>query len=528
MTTFSSFQATVKNETGDNVPSATIEVRQEIPGLPLATVFSSAAGAAKANPFTADADGYFRFYAEGGFYRITATSGSDTMTWTDVPIGELASMDLDQLLALLPNIGEIIAVQETPVTIDVGAGGDFATLNEGLAYASTLIPKYDATTPVTVILNLLTGYEETEGVSIYGMNLKHVTIIAEDATVPVTVTGNLFEFNSTHAPKIACLFDMGGAGGHGIFCAQSDIHVGPETSGGSAGVTNAGKTAFFSIADNRFTLGDSNFSGAQEYGAFINHCSQGEIGDCDFSGAGQRGGNSDELGIPYNTIHVRHSSHVNLAGACNMQLGGSPSSNDIMVAYGGLVDINSLTTGGTSIPINLLTESGIIFNTDDDTDVFDVLSSGSLPAANQLTITDIPAWVKTVQIDVAGLSHNAGASRTVLVEVSTDNGANYQTTGYIHMARTNAPADFSGTDTLVLVAPPLAAADTWSGTITIEGIENGMYPIGRIAGSTGAGVIETGQGSYRGSNARINALRVRLNSTGSFDAGTYGARGFPH
>jgi hypothetical protein len=97
------------------------------------------------------------------------------------------------------------------------------------------------------------------------------------------------------------------------------------------------------------------------------------------------------------------------------------------------------------------------------------------------------------------------------------------------MERTSAPADFSGTDTLVLIAPALAAADTWSGTITIEGLNDGYYTQGRIQGSTGSGVLINGQGIWRGSNARINAIQIIINGTGNFDGSAgYALRGFPN
>lgn len=59
------------------VPSAHIEVRSEIPGLPLAALKSDRDGTTpKTNPFDADADGKFSFYVTGGAYQIRAYTGS--------------------------------------------------------------------------------------------------------------------------------------------------------------------------------------------------------------------------------------------------------------------------------------------------------------------------------------------------------------------------------------------------------------------------------------------------------------------
>jgi hypothetical protein len=59
------------------VPGAHIEVRTEIPGLPLAALKSDRDGATpKSNPFDADTDGKFSFYVVGGAYQIRAYTGS--------------------------------------------------------------------------------------------------------------------------------------------------------------------------------------------------------------------------------------------------------------------------------------------------------------------------------------------------------------------------------------------------------------------------------------------------------------------
>lgn len=66
------------------VPNAHIEVRSEIPGLPLAALKSNRAGTSGlANPFDADADGKFSFYVVGGSYQIRAYTGSSASPDTE-------------------------------------------------------------------------------------------------------------------------------------------------------------------------------------------------------------------------------------------------------------------------------------------------------------------------------------------------------------------------------------------------------------------------------------------------------------
>lgn len=523
MPTLGSWQANIVDAQGNVIPNALIEVHKESDGTPAACFSAKDGTGALGGSFNADANGYVRFYVAGGYYRIDVTSGAFSQTFRDVGISNVTGFDREDL-----NIVSGIGLQASNLTYTVGTLGNFATLNEALTALSSVRPSYNDGTPIAITVNLLSGYVETEGVVAENIDLSHITITSVDATVTATVSGDLFHGDHARLPKIACRFDMENNGGHGIFLAHADVIVAsPNAPTKLAGVINAGLNALNSIAKGNFAFLDADMQGANGYGAYVNHGSWGEIGDSDFSGAGVLGGVSPELGDPYNGIHVRHSSRVNLTGATNFRLGVSDSPNDVRVEYGGVVDLDSgVFIGGTSQPANLLTQHGIIFNSTIDGDVVQLLASGSLPAANALTITGIPDWVKRLQLDISGLSHNAGATRTLLLQVSTDNGSNYQTTGYIHMERTSAPADFTGTDCLSLVAPPLAAADTWSGTFTLHDIRDGAYARGDILGSTGGGVLVSGQGIYRGNNARINAIRLIINGTGSYDAGTYGCRGF--
>lgn len=253
----------------------------------------------------------------------------------------------------MPSIEQLVMDMQ----FTVGTGGDFVTLNEALSYASTFQPIHKLGNP-TITLQLLTGYVETEGIAVEGLSLAFVNITAVDNPVPASVTGNLFSCDNGRLPLISCRFDMQGTGGHGIFLEQSEIVV------NAGGVINAGKSGLYSIAMGRFTLLDADFFHAQEYGAYINHGSRGEIGDTDFSQAGQRGGLSDELGLPFNGIHVRHSSHVNISGASDFRLDGvNNDPDDLRVMHGGIVDVASGagSVGGFSQAPNALTANGIIF-----------------------------------------------------------------------------------------------------------------------------------------------------------------------
>jgi hypothetical protein len=76
MASYARYQGFVQDETGAVVPGAHIEVRSEVPGLPLAALKADrTGGSALTNPFDADADGFFAFHVTGGAYQVRAYLG---------------------------------------------------------------------------------------------------------------------------------------------------------------------------------------------------------------------------------------------------------------------------------------------------------------------------------------------------------------------------------------------------------------------------------------------------------------------
>lgn len=88
------WQATIQDEEGNVLPGASVEVRQEITGSPLVTLFSDRDGLVPiGNPVDADGDGFVAFHVVGGAYRITATLSGFSRTWRYVGIGTLQEQD---------------------------------------------------------------------------------------------------------------------------------------------------------------------------------------------------------------------------------------------------------------------------------------------------------------------------------------------------------------------------------------------------------------------------------------------------
>lgn len=130
---FTSWQKTIVDEAGDILPGATVEVRLESTGN-LATIYSDDTGTAKANPFTADSEGFAIFYAAAGFYKITATSGAFSKIHRFVPIGSLQGFDAgttdstfqnngqnrDEFLALSLDVNDVATTTYTLTATDNG------------------------------------------------------------------------------------------------------------------------------------------------------------------------------------------------------------------------------------------------------------------------------------------------------------------------------------------------------------------------------------------------------------------------
>lgn len=88
------WQATIVDEDGNVLPFASVEVRLESSGTLVAIKSDRAGATGQANPGTADANGYFRFFAAGGAYRITASLGGASREWRYVAIGTASETDV--------------------------------------------------------------------------------------------------------------------------------------------------------------------------------------------------------------------------------------------------------------------------------------------------------------------------------------------------------------------------------------------------------------------------------------------------
>lgn len=115
------------------VPGAHIEVRSEIPGLPLAALKSDRDGTTpKTNPFDADADGKFSFYVTGGAYQIRAYTGSSGAPDTEDFIYHVA-VGLNAESDSIARVPRVVTVSGTAAA---GASDTFIVINKTVGEAS--------------------------------------------------------------------------------------------------------------------------------------------------------------------------------------------------------------------------------------------------------------------------------------------------------------------------------------------------------------------------------------------------------
>lgn len=156
-----------------------------------------------------------------------------------------------------------------------------------------------------------------------------------------------------------------------------------------------------------------------------------------------------------------------------------------------------------------------------------IVPATSFPAAASVDITGIPATYAYLSLEIRGAGFDT-ATRTVNVQVSTDNGSSFDSTaGNYFGFRVNATPTVTNNATASLLNGGNAtAAQAMDASVMLERYQGGMYAHARsyfqINGVGGEQHFFT---SYLGSTSAINALRVLCSGSGNFDAGTYALLG---
>lgn len=131
------WQRTIVDEAGNIQEGATITVRREVGGAPLATLYSDRDGATPlGNPFTADSEGFAAFHVSGGAYRIDATLGGFSRTWRYVGIGTSSEFDATDAAAVVQEVSAGFALFFNTTTSAPPGAGQIRFNNASLASAT--------------------------------------------------------------------------------------------------------------------------------------------------------------------------------------------------------------------------------------------------------------------------------------------------------------------------------------------------------------------------------------------------------
>lgn len=265
-----------------------------------------------------------------------------------------------------------------PITMTVGPGGTYATLNQALAVLSLMQPKLQPA-PITATVKLLAGYEMAEQVIVRGLQLGWVSITSVNPTVLIR-RASLVQLVDDHypafaavnggsLPRIAALFSMTTEGPatwrDGIYCGYG----GSVQVAAGCGVQSAGAYGALALQGGSISAEGGDFrnaaldcvratrggivavmgailTGAGENGVVSQRGGVVDCNEANVTGAGQRG------------IYCGSAGRVNAKNA-NARRGANNDATDIFVEDGGWISAPS-AVGGTNIALNTLTVNGVI------------------------------------------------------------------------------------------------------------------------------------------------------------------------
>lgn len=145
------YNRVVLDGAGEGV-AASIEVRLEVPGQPLAALYSDRAGATPlGNPFTAGSDGSFGFHVAGGSYQVRAYTGpSGDPTFEQILRYEGIGLNSESDSIASRTQREVTAAGGVTVSAD---DADIIVINKtsGAATAVTLPLAASRTKPVMIV-----------------------------------------------------------------------------------------------------------------------------------------------------------------------------------------------------------------------------------------------------------------------------------------------------------------------------------------------------------------------------------------
>lgn len=263
--------------------------------------------------------------------------------------------------------------------VTVGAGGDYPSINAALSDLSERRPAYAPGGFLTEI-RLLSGFIMAEQVLVSGVNLGWITITGEDAEHFIDRAYLTQQFGLRYPafgvldggflPTINCLFTMMQNGDGTDRTGVMAGNAGAARVGSGAGVRGAGGDGANVYAAGYISMSNSIFSDAGGHGLNSGGGTRASALGANLSGAGGSGvradygsavqaSQADLSGAASSGVDCRYGASVNCDNA-QCRIGGSDSSSDIRVLYGGIVSAYN-AVGGTSQTPNTTTSNGLIF-----------------------------------------------------------------------------------------------------------------------------------------------------------------------
>ena len=290
--------------------------------------------------------------------RISGTTGIDM---GNAPVSNVKSAD---------SSNDAVTALSTNITVDVGAGQTYTTINQALGYLSGFYPMYKQS-GITATINLKAGFVMAEQVLVSGIDLGWITITGVDAETVINHTALTTDFTSADygfasypafgvskggvLPRINQLFNMN----LGVSGASSNKHGVMAVGAGSSadimngkGVKNAGTIGIYATYSSTINATNANASGAGTYGIYAGYSSTINAERANASSAGQYG------------IIASRTSTINALNA--LVRNQSSGLNCIAVLEGSMVDASGIDNTGSTVPafnqaVNTLTGNGIIY-----------------------------------------------------------------------------------------------------------------------------------------------------------------------
>lgn len=267
----------------------------------------------------------------------------------------LAATDIQDAIDELAE--EKVQIRTSDLTITVGSGGDYSTINDALAFASTLRPKY-ASSLNNVTINLLTGFVMAEQVLVDGLDLGWVIITGADAETVITRSALTTSIQSRYPafavrrggtlPYINHLFNMDSSGtatsrdGILVYGAKSSASI-----ASGKGVKNCGAIGLDVQNGGIADCEGGVFTGCGSEAIFCSNASVVNAQSATLTGGGVYGVLCSNGGL------------LNIQSA-NAQMGGSTATTDIVCQTGSTINAGS-ATGGVSKTVNTITAAGVIY-----------------------------------------------------------------------------------------------------------------------------------------------------------------------